>query len=45
MISIGTDEIFKILVRRIDQQKQAVGIVVGVIEPNGRRIVARFPAI
>jgi CubicO group peptidase (beta-lactamase class C family) len=40
MISISTDEIFKILVRRIDQQKQAVGIVVGVIEPYGRRVVA-----
>jgi CubicO group peptidase (beta-lactamase class C family) len=34
------DEIREILVKRIDQQKQAVGIVVGVIEPNGRRIVA-----
>jgi len=36
----GTDEISEILVKRIDQQKQAVGIVVGVIEPTGRRIVA-----
>jgi serine-type D-Ala-D-Ala carboxypeptidase/endopeptidase len=36
----GSDEIREILVRRIDQQKQAVGIVVGVIEPAGRRIVA-----
>ena len=36
----GADEIREILVRRIDQQKQAVGIVVGVIEPNGRRVVA-----
>ena len=36
----GTDEIREILVRRIDQQKQAVGIVVGVIEPDGRRVVA-----
>ena len=34
------DEIHEILVKRVDQQKQAVGIVVGVIEPNGRRIVA-----
>ena len=34
------DEIREILVKRIDQQKQAVGIVVGVIEPNGRRVVA-----
>jgi serine-type D-Ala-D-Ala carboxypeptidase/endopeptidase len=37
---LGTDEIREILVRRIDQQKQAVGIVVGVIEPNGRRVIA-----
>ncbi len=36
----GTDEIREILVKRIDQQKQAVGIVVGVIEPMGRRVVA-----
>jgi CubicO group peptidase (beta-lactamase class C family) len=34
------DEIREILVRRIDQQKQAVGIVVGVVEPAGRRVVA-----
>jgi len=33
-------EIRKILVDRIDAQKQSVGIVVGVIEPTGRRIVA-----
>ena len=36
----STDEIREILVRRIDQQKQATGIVVGVIEPDGRRVVA-----
>ena len=36
----STGEIREILERRIDQQKQAVGIVVGVIEPNGRRVVA-----
>jgi CubicO group peptidase (beta-lactamase class C family) len=36
----GTDEIREILVERVDQQKQAAGIVVGVIEPNGRRVVA-----
>ena len=35
-----TDEIREILVKRIDQQKQAIGIVVGVIEPDGRRVVA-----
>ena len=33
-------EIRKILVDRIDVQKQSVGIVVGVIEPAGRRIVS-----
>ena len=33
-------EIREILVKRIDQQKQAVGIVVGVMEPAGRRVVA-----
>jgi hypothetical protein len=37
---LGTDEIREILAKRIDQQKQAVGIVVGVIEPTGRRVVA-----
>jgi CubicO group peptidase (beta-lactamase class C family) len=36
----GTDEIREILIQRVDQQKQAPGIVVGVIEPNGRRVVA-----
>ena len=36
----STEEIREILVRRIDQQKQAVGIVVGVVEPDGRRVVA-----
>jgi CubicO group peptidase (beta-lactamase class C family) len=33
-------EIRKILVDRIDAYRQSVGIVVGVIEPKGRRIVA-----
>jgi serine-type D-Ala-D-Ala carboxypeptidase/endopeptidase len=37
---LSTGEIREILVRRIDRQKQAVGIVVGVIEPNSRRVVA-----
>src|SRR5678815_6000097 len=37
---VSIDEIRAILVRRIDQQKQALGIVVGVVEPDGRRIVA-----
>jgi D-alanyl-D-alanine-carboxypeptidase/D-alanyl-D-alanine-endopeptidase len=35
-----SDEIRKILVERIDAQKQSVGIVVGIIEPAGRRIVS-----
>jgi CubicO group peptidase (beta-lactamase class C family) len=33
-------EIRKILIDRIDAQQKGVGIVVGVIEPNGRRIVS-----
>ena len=33
-------EIRKILVERIDKDRQSVGIVVGVIEPSGRRIIA-----
>src|SRR5262245_59991578 len=37
---LSNDEIREILVKRIDQQKQAVGIVAGIIEPNGRRVVA-----
>jgi D-alanyl-D-alanine-carboxypeptidase/D-alanyl-D-alanine-endopeptidase len=36
---LGSAEIREILVRRIDQQKQAVGIVVGVVDTNGRRVV------
>jgi serine-type D-Ala-D-Ala carboxypeptidase/endopeptidase len=36
----STEEIREILVNRIDQQKQAAGMVVGIIEPNGRRITA-----
>ena len=36
---LSTGEIREILVNRIDRQKQAVGIVVGVIEPAGRRVV------
>jgi CubicO group peptidase (beta-lactamase class C family) len=34
-------DIQKILVERVDSKRQSVGIVVGVIEPAGRRIVAR----
>jgi CubicO group peptidase (beta-lactamase class C family) len=33
-------EIRQILVDRIDKERQSVGIVVGVIEPAGRRVVA-----
>jgi len=33
-------EIRKILVQRIDTDRQSVGIVVGVIEPKGRRVIA-----
>jgi CubicO group peptidase (beta-lactamase class C family) len=34
------DDIRKILVDRIDRDHQSVGIVVGVIEPSGRRIIS-----
>ena len=37
---LSNDEIREILVKRVDHQKQAVGIVAGIIEPNGRRVVA-----
>lgn len=37
---LTTGEIREILIKRVDRQKQAVGIVVGVVEPNGRRVVA-----
>ena len=38
---IATDaEIRKILVDRIDRYRQSVGIVVGVIEPQGRRVIS-----
>jgi CubicO group peptidase (beta-lactamase class C family) len=36
----SNEEIRKLLVQRIDEAKQSVGIVVGVIEPSGRRIVS-----
>src|SRR5262245_23919512 len=36
----GTDEIRKILVRRVDQQRQAVRNGAVIIEPGGRRVVA-----
>src|SRR5262245_61680648 len=37
---LSTDKIREILAKSIDQQKQAGGIVVGVVETNGRRIIA-----
>jgi D-alanyl-D-alanine-carboxypeptidase/D-alanyl-D-alanine-endopeptidase len=37
---LSSGEIREILVKRVDQQKQAVGIVVGIVEPVGRRVVA-----
>jgi CubicO group peptidase (beta-lactamase class C family) len=36
----SNEEIRKILIQRIDEAKQSVGIVVGVIEPSGTRIVS-----
>jgi hypothetical protein len=33
-------EIRQILVDRIDKDRQSVGVVIGVIEPAGRRVVA-----
>ncbi len=37
---VSNDEIREILVKRIDRQKQAVGIAVGVVDANGRRVIA-----
>ena len=36
----ANEEIRKILIDRIDTQKQGVGMVIGIIDANGRRIVA-----
>src|SRR5262249_28318246 len=36
---IGDDEIRRILAERIDARKQAVGVVAGVIDPAGRRVI------
>src|SRR5580693_3655384 len=36
----STSEISEILIKRVDQLKQSAGIVVGIIEPKGRRIIA-----
>ena len=38
-VSPSDSDIHQILVDRIDQQKQSVGIVVGVIDAKGRRVV------
>jgi D-alanyl-D-alanine-carboxypeptidase/D-alanyl-D-alanine-endopeptidase len=38
--TVPDDEIRRILLERVDVQKQSVGIVVGVIDRQGRRIVA-----
>src|SRR5262250_238426 len=37
---VSDAEIKKIIADRIDVQRQSVGIVVGVIEPSGRRVVS-----
>ncbi len=37
---MSSEEIRGILAKRVDQQRQAIGIAVGVVEPNGRRVVA-----
>ena len=37
------DEIRRIIVERVDKHRQTVGIVVGVVGPGGRRIVAYGP--
>jgi serine-type D-Ala-D-Ala carboxypeptidase/endopeptidase len=38
---LASDAVIRdILARRIDQQKRGIGIVVGVIDPDGRRVVA-----
>ncbi len=39
-LSATNDEILEILAERIDEQKQSVGIVVGIIDANGQRVVA-----
>jgi serine-type D-Ala-D-Ala carboxypeptidase/endopeptidase len=38
-------EIARILAERIDTQRQSVGIVVGVLEPGGRRVVSHGSAV
>jgi serine-type D-Ala-D-Ala carboxypeptidase/endopeptidase len=39
-ISLSDSEIRRILINRIDVQKQGVGIVIGIIEPHKRRVIA-----
>jgi CubicO group peptidase (beta-lactamase class C family) len=36
----GAGEIRELLVKRVEQQKQALGMVAGIVAPNGRRVVA-----
>jgi D-alanyl-D-alanine-carboxypeptidase/D-alanyl-D-alanine-endopeptidase len=36
---LSTDEIREILAKRVDHQKQATGIAVGLVEPNGRQVI------
>lgn len=36
----GSEEIRELLARRVDQGRQATGMVVGIVEPKGRRVVA-----
>jgi len=38
--ALSDDKIHEILIKRIDQEKQATGIVTGVVDPNGRRVIA-----
>src|SRR5690242_6716589 len=41
---LSTNEIREILAKRIDLQKQATGIAVGIVEPGGRQVIARGAA-
>ena len=40
LCSPSNDEIRKILIERIDSQHQSIGIVVGIIEPSGSRMIS-----
>ena len=39
-LTVDADGIREILVKRVDRQKQALGVVVGIVNPNGRRVIA-----